>query len=74
MIVKPLSCAKKGTTVHIQSIKNCCNCKLHLEEMGFIPGTPIRICYCCKKGSLVVTVRGGKVMLGEEMAKQIMVV
>ena len=71
--MKPLSCAKKGATVRIQCINSCSKCKRHLEEMGFIPGTPLEVCRCCKKGPLVVTIRGGKVMLGQEMAQQIMV-
>jgi len=70
---RSLSCIKKGATVHIQSIEGCCHRKRHLEEMGFIPGTPVEVCRCCNKGPLVVTIRGGKVMLGQEMARHIMV-
>jgi len=70
---RSLSCMKKGAKAHIQSIEGCLHSKRHLEEMGFIPGTPVEICRCCSKGPLVVTIRGGKVMLGQEMARHIMV-
>ncbi|SFG13821.1 ferrous iron transport protein A [Desulfotomaculum arcticum] len=70
---RSLNCIKKGRTVHIQSIDNCSHCKRHLEEMGFIPGTPVEVCRCCNKGPLVVAIRGGKVMLGQEMARYILV-
>ena len=69
---KPLSGIKKGSVVYIQSI-DCSQCKNKLEEMGFIPGTPVEVCRCCNKGPLVVAIRGGKIMVGQEMAQHIMV-
>ncbi|GBF33093.1 hypothetical protein DCCM_2190 [Desulfocucumis palustris] len=70
---RPLSSIKKGSVVYIQNIESCSQCKHHLEEMGFIPGTPVEVCRCCNKGPLVVAIRGGKIMLGQEMARHIMV-
>lgn len=70
---KPLSCVDKGSVVHIESIEDCSRCKNKLEEMGFLPGTPVEVCRCCNKGPLVVAIRGGKIMLGQEMARHIMV-
>ncbi|MDO7787569.1 FeoA family protein [Desulforamulus aquiferis] len=72
-MIKPLSFIKQGRVVTIQDIAGCPQRKRHLEEMGFIPGTPLEVCRCCQQGPLVVAIRGGKVMLGEEMAKDIMV-
>lgn len=70
---KPLSTIKQGRIVYIQNICGCSNRKHHLEEMGFTPGCPVEICNCCRKGPLVVSIRGSRVMLGQEMAQQIMV-
>ncbi|SHK62883.1 FeoA family protein [Desulforamulus aeronauticus] len=72
-MTKPLNAVKQGRVVTIQDIEGCCNRKRHLEEMGFIPGTPLEVCRCCCQGPLVVAIRGGKVMLGQEMARHIMV-
>ncbi|AEG59150.1 FeoA family protein [Desulforamulus ruminis] len=71
--MKSLSCVKQGRVVVIQDIEGCPQRKRHLEEMGFIPGTPLEVCRCCQQGPLVVSIRGGKVMLGQEMAQHIMV-
>ncbi len=71
--MKSLSCVKRGATVNIRNIEKCSKHKRHLEEMGFIPGTAVSVCRCCNKGPLVVAVRGGKIILGQEMARDILV-
>ncbi|MEW6696682.1 MAG: FeoA family protein [Bacillota bacterium] len=70
---KPLSSVKQGRVVYIQDIEGCPKRKLHLEEMGFTPGSPVEVCRCCCNGPLLVAVRGSRIMLGQEMAQQIMV-
>ncbi|WP_041274655.1 FeoA family protein [Desulforamulus reducens] len=70
---KPLSCMREGRIAYIQDIVGCPKRKRHLEEMGFTPGSPVEVCKCCCKGPLVVTIRGSKMMLGQEMAQDIMV-
>ncbi|MEG6520986.1 FeoA family protein [Desulfotomaculum sp. 1211_IL3151] len=72
-MLKPLSSVKKGRIVHIQDICGCPKRKLHLEEMGFTCGCPVEVCKCNCNGPLVVAVRGSKIMIGHEMAQQIMV-
>ncbi|MEG6616998.1 FeoA family protein [Peptococcaceae bacterium 1198_IL3148] len=72
-MVKPLSSVKQGRVVYIQDIAGCPKRKLHLEEMGFTSGCPVEVCKCHCNGPLVVAVRGSKIMLGQEMAQQIMV-
>lgn len=52
-MIKPLSFIKKGRVVTIQNIAGCPQHKRHLEEMGFIPGTPLEVCRCCQQGPLL---------------------
>lgn len=69
---EPLSMIKRGKAVYVRYIDGSDSCKKHLEEMGFLPGTPLVVSRICD-GPLVVAVRGSKLILGQKLAQKIMV-
>ncbi|OPY57795.1 MAG: FeoA domain protein [Pelotomaculum sp. PtaU1.Bin035] len=63
----------KGKKVYLHTIDDCPDGRKRLEELGFTPGTLLVVCDSRRKGPMVVSIRGGKYMLGEEVAEKIVV-
>lgn len=63
----------KGERVYLHSIDDYPDGRKRLEELGFTPGASLVVCDSRRKGPMVVRIRGGKYMLGEEVAEKIVV-
>ncbi|MDR0842966.1 MAG: ferrous iron transport protein A [Acidobacteriota bacterium] len=70
----PLSFAKVGQKVRVFAITAEQGLRGRLVAMGIIPGEEIEVVLNSATGSFVIAVKGSRVMLGEEMARQIQVV
>jgi len=69
-----LSIAKTGQKVRVFAVTAEQELRGRLTALGIIPGEEIEIVLSSAPGSFVVSVKGSRVMLGEELAKQIQVV
>ena len=68
----PLTMAKAGERGSIKKIGGNPEIKQHLENLGFVPGTPITV--ITKIGeNLIVNVKESRIAISREMANKIMI-
>ncbi|MDR2426885.1 MAG: ferrous iron transport protein A [Endomicrobium sp.] len=67
-----LSCIKRGSCKFVSA---CCDEKLarRLSEMGFTPGSSIKIVSGSSRGSIMVEVKGSKLALSNKIADNIFI-
>lgn len=68
----PLIFANVGEEQVVHCIKGGCKCRQHLEELGFVPGTPVVI-VADRHGDVIVNIKDSRIALGRGMATKIMV-
>lgn len=66
----PLSFAKAGECGVIERISGSVEVKSHLQDLGFIKGAEIKV-ISVLNGNLIICIKGTRVGLHEEMARQI---
>ncbi len=71
-MVFPLSLARPGEIVSVESIAGGYGLQRKLSELGLYPGEVIRV-VSSDRGPVVVEVKGSRVGIGYGMAKRIMV-
>lgn len=67
----PLTMIREGDTVSIKRIGGKEEIRRHLENMGFVPGTPVTV-ISANAGNVIVNVKDARVALSREMANKIM--
>ena len=72
VIMMPLTMASVGEVVSIIRIGGKEEVKLHLESMGFVPGTHITV-ISVNNGNVIVGIKESRVAISKEMANKIMV-
>lgn len=68
----PLTMAKAGEAASIIRVGGKGEVKRHLENLGFVPGTPLTV-VSVNNGNVIVNVKEGRVALSKEMANKIMI-
>lgn len=68
----PLTMARSGESASIIRIGGKEEVKRHLENMGFIPGTPVTV-VSVNNGNVIVHVKESRVAISKEMANKIMI-
>ena len=68
-----LTAAEPGREMRVSAIHSGSKLKARLAAMGLLPGVKIEIIGRPTKGPLIVSVMGGRLMLGREMAEKIAV-
>ena len=68
----PLTMAKAGDTVTIQTITGTDEVRLHLAELGFVVGSQVTVVNEIA-GNLIVQVKESRLALDKTMANRIMV-
>ena len=68
----PLSLARVGERARIERITGRDEARLHLKNLGFVPGAPVRV-LSRLNGSLILSVMDARVALNEGMASRIFV-
>ena len=68
----PLTFAKAGDEVEIARVGGSQEVKKHLEDMGFVPGSSVKVVSVIN-GNLIVNVRESRVAISREMAQKIYV-
>lgn len=67
-----LSEVKENGVYHVKMLRARGELHRHLEDMGFLPGEPISV-VSHFSGNVIVNVKGSRVALSDEMAKDILV-
>ncbi len=68
----PLMFAAPGDVCTIQRVGGSEQLRLHMEEMGFVPGTQVTVVNALG-GNLIVNVKDTRVAISREMAGKIMI-
>ena len=68
----PLTFAETGETNIIKKVGGNPEVKQHLEDMGFVVGTPVSV-ITSMGGNVIVNVKEVRVAISREMAQKIMV-
>ena len=68
----PLLLAAAGDTVKVQRVSGAPEVKKHLEDLGFVPDTPVEVIQS-QGGDMIVKIRDSKLALTKEMAQKIKV-
>ena len=68
----PLSRAEKNKVYTVVKISGKYDTKKHLSDLGFVEGEQLQVTSVLG-GNIIVTVKGVKVALGEELAKRVTV-
>lgn len=63
---------RKGSTHFVQSLKGAGDIRLHLEQMGFVPGSRVTV-VSSLGGALIVNIKGSRVALAKELASSVIV-
>lgn len=66
----PLSFAKAGECGVIERISGTTEVKVHLQDLGFVKGAEIKV-ISVLNGNLIICIKGTRVGIHEDMAKQI---
>jgi ferrous iron transport protein A len=69
----PLSMAKAGEKMMVARIGGNPEVKKHLEDLGFVVGSEIRVVSTPGNGNIIVMVKDARLALTAEMTKKIMV-
>ena len=73
-MMMPLSMVAPGREVTVCDVFGGRGLRQRLSEMGLVPGTPVTVMHGSLRGPFVVSVKGGRIMLGRGMAQRIMVI
>ena len=68
----PLTMAREGEVTSIKRVGGKDEVRRHLENMGFVPGTDLKV-VSTNGGNVIVTVKESRVAISREMANKIMV-
>lgn len=68
----PLTSVKKGCRATIKKVGGGAGVKQHLENLGFVPGTPVVIINEIG-GNMIVNIKESRVAVGRETAAKITV-
>ena len=68
-----LTAVPPGMKVRVSAIESGSNLKARLASMGLLPGVEIEVLGQPTKGPMIVSVMGGRLMLGRGMAERIAV-
>ena len=68
----PLSYAPTGEETLIRRIGGSPEVKQHLENLGFVAGTPVTV-IAAINGNMIVKVRETRVAIDDELARRIMI-
>jgi len=68
----PLTIAKVGERNIIKKVSGKTDIKLHLENLGFVVGTPITV-IAEIGGNVIVSIKESRIAISREMASKIMV-
>ena len=68
----PLTMARAGDVTSIKRVGGKDEVRRHLENMGFVPGTDIKV-VSVNNGNVIVNVKEARVAISREMANKIMV-
>ena len=68
----PLTMAKTGDRNFIKKVGGLLATKQHLENLGFVPGTPVTVITEIN-GNMIVSIKESRVAISREMAGKIMI-
>ena len=68
----PLALTDAGTEQIVRKINGKPEIKRHLEDLGFVAGSPVTV-VSSMRGNVIVMVKGIRVAISEELARRIMV-
>ena len=68
----PLNFAKEGESVKIVRISGADESRRHLQTLGFVEGTELKI-ITKSGGNIIVSVKDGRIALSKEMSSKIIV-
>ncbi|MBR5089370.1 MAG: ferrous iron transport protein A [Ruminiclostridium sp.] len=68
----PLNIAIPDTDCVIKKVGGSAEMRSHLENIGFVPGSTVRVVSCVGE-NLIVDVKGSRIALSGELASKIMV-
>jgi len=68
----PLNIAALNTDCIIKKVGGSAEIKSHLSDMGFVPGSSVRVISTVGE-NLIVDVKGSRIALSGELARKIMV-
>ncbi len=68
----PLTMAAIGEAVTIQKITGNTDTRRYLENLGFVSGTKVEL-VAKNHGSVIVSIKGSRIAVNEDMAKHIYV-
>jgi len=68
----PLSYAEPGEEVIVRKIGGSPEVKTHLENLGFVAGSPVSV-ITAMNGSVIVKVKESRIAINDEMAHKIMI-
>ena len=68
----PLTMVKAGERISVKKVGGLAETKLHLENLGFVVGTPLTVITEIA-GNVIVNIKESRVAISREMASKIMV-
>ena len=68
----PLTMAKEGEEAKIQRVGGKEEVRLHLENMGIVPGARVKVISTIS-GNVIVNIKESRVAISREMANKIMI-
>ena len=68
----PLTMAKEGEEAEIRRVGGKEEVRLHLENMGFVPGARVKVISTIG-GNVIVNIKESRVAISREMANKIMI-
>lgn len=69
----PLSMCSAGQNCLVARIGGNENVKQHLEDLGFVVGTPVQVISASGNGNIIVSVKESRLAITDQMAAKIMV-
>lgn len=69
----PLSLTKAGDVVGVVRIGGSQDVRKHLEDLGFVVGSVVTIIAAGGDGNIIVSLKGSRLAITEQMAQKIMV-
>jgi len=68
----PLTLAKVGESNSIKKVGGKVEVRQHLENMGFVVGTPVTVISAIS-GNIIVNIRESRIAISREMANKILI-
>ena len=69
----PLSFAKAGSTMRVESVHGNAEMHRHLESLGFVDGAEL-VVVSSGGGTVIVTIKGSRLGLNEQTARHVYVI